>query len=187
MARLSIVYVWEAVEGGELRNGRGRAAWRNGLGFNVAIDEEKGLWHDFVTGDGGNKLSLVCTAMNMTPAEAARWLIALAGIEDTPTTRATRRERRKAEREEESARFFDLGISTLAEHCLEIDPLFNPARPALTQLIADTKRDPAAVYREYLRAQPALAKGLVFAGRRELARREYAAALELIQEFTNAS
>jgi len=84
LERLSIVDAWVAVGGGELRHDRGRAFWRDGGDFNVAINKDKGVWHDFVTGEGGNTVGLVSTALNMSPGDAALWLIDLAGIEDRP-------------------------------------------------------------------------------------------------------
>jgi hypothetical protein len=187
LEQLSILAVWNEVGGGELRHGRGRAFWRNGGGFNVSIRAEEGTWHDFVTGSGGNMVSLVCTALDMAPGEAARWLIEFAGIEDRPMTGAERRERQCAEFEQEHARLFSLGAVTVAEHCLEVFFLADPSRPDLTELIADIRRDHVSVFREYQRHNPALAKGLVHAGRQELIRREDAAALELNEVFARAN
>jgi hypothetical protein len=36
-----------------------RAIWRGGDGFNVSMDDARGLWHDFTTNEGGGILDLV--------------------------------------------------------------------------------------------------------------------------------
>ena len=185
--RLPITEVWRAVGGGELRHGRGRAFWRDARDFNVGISADKGVWHDFVTGEGGNAVGLVSTALKLTPGEAARFLIELAGIEDGPLTQAARLERRTVEQDVESAHLFAVAAGALAEHCLETDSIFNPARPDLANLIAELRRDPLNVFRNWRSSHPKLTKALVAAGRRELERREVAGARELREVFNNAA
>lgn len=77
---VSILEVWRAVGGGELRRGRGRAFWRNGDGYSVSIDPARGLWHDFVSGEGGGKLGLIRKALGCSQCAAYQWLADLAGI-----------------------------------------------------------------------------------------------------------
>ncbi len=43
----------EKLAGGPLRGKRGRAFWRHGNGYKVAIDQERGVWYHHVTGVGG--------------------------------------------------------------------------------------------------------------------------------------
>jgi hypothetical protein len=81
MGRVSITDVWHALAGGELRHGRGRAFWRNGDGFNVAIDSEGERWFDFVQSRGGGVLTLVETAMDCDRRAALSWLEAEGFIE----------------------------------------------------------------------------------------------------------
>jgi len=185
--RLRITEVWRACGGEELRHGRGRAFWRDARDFNVALDAEKGLWHDFVTGEGGNALGLAAIALKLLPGEAARWLIELAGIKDRPLTPAARLERHTVEQDIEDARLFAVAAGAVAEHCLEADSVFDPARPDLVNLIAELGRDPLGVFRTWRRDYPKLARALVLAGRRELERRELAAAVELREVFVNAT
>ena len=49
--RADIRDVWSALGGPELRGNRGQAFWRGGDGYSVALDFEKGLWHDHRDGD----------------------------------------------------------------------------------------------------------------------------------------
>src|SRR5262249_44070128 len=72
--------VWGALGGGELRNGRGRAWWRGGDGFNISLSDTKGVWYDHVTGDGGGVLDLVQNVRGGTRREALRWLADYAGV-----------------------------------------------------------------------------------------------------------
>ena len=43
---LDILEVWTAAGGAPLRGTRGRAFWRNGDGYNIAIDRANGVWYD---------------------------------------------------------------------------------------------------------------------------------------------
>ena len=71
---VSILTVWERLGGGELRHGRGRAFWRAGDGHNVAVDEGRGCWFDFVAGRGGGALALVQTVLQCDKPAALAWL-----------------------------------------------------------------------------------------------------------------
>lgn len=66
--------VWNRLGGGELQNGRGRAFWRGGDGFNVALDLERGRWFDHAGGVGGGVLALVQTALGSDRRTALAWL-----------------------------------------------------------------------------------------------------------------
>jgi hypothetical protein len=79
LSRVSIVAVYLAL-GGELRNGRGRAFWRNGDGSNVPLDEKTGTWFDFARGEGGGILDLIQSALGCTRREAVEWLASFAGV-----------------------------------------------------------------------------------------------------------
>lgn len=83
---LSIVDVWQALGGGELRRGRGRAFWRDGDGFNVALNSGRGVWRDLVTCEGGGILRLIQTVRRISKGEAFRWLADLAGVALTPNS-----------------------------------------------------------------------------------------------------
>ena len=77
---LSIVDVWRELGGGELRRGRGRAFWRNGDGFNVALNPKRKGWQDFATNEGGGILALIQTVQDCTRSDALRWLADLTGL-----------------------------------------------------------------------------------------------------------
>ena len=49
----SILSVWNAPGGGPLRHGRGMAFWRDGDGYNIALNEAKGCYYDHAHGQGG--------------------------------------------------------------------------------------------------------------------------------------
>ncbi|WP_321470106.1 hypothetical protein [uncultured Paludibaculum sp.] len=70
----SIKAVWCALGGAPLRHGRGRAFWRDGDGYNVSLNNEKGAWHDFATGEGGGILDLIQRVQGGTRKAAAEWL-----------------------------------------------------------------------------------------------------------------
>jgi hypothetical protein len=77
---LSIFDIYRVLGGGEVRHGRGRAFWRNGSGFNVALNAAKGVWYDFVTNEGGGILRLVEVALGCDRKAAFQWLADFAGV-----------------------------------------------------------------------------------------------------------
>jgi hypothetical protein len=91
LADVRILDVWGALGGNDLRRGRGRAFWRNGDGFNVSLDAKRGLWHDFVTGEGGGVAALVQAARGCDRREALQWLEAEGFVEPRVSTPAARR------------------------------------------------------------------------------------------------
>lgn len=76
-----IVEIWKRLGGGDLRNGRGRAFWRRGDGFKVALDLERGRWFDHAAGAGGGVLALVRTALASDRRAALAWLTAEGFVE----------------------------------------------------------------------------------------------------------
>ena len=79
--QLKILNVWAALGGGELRNRRGRAFWRDGDGYSVTLDEVKNAWYDFRDGMGGGVLSLVETVGGYSRGEALTWLERNCGLD----------------------------------------------------------------------------------------------------------
>jgi hypothetical protein len=59
---------------------RERAVWRDGDGFSVSLNDRRGLWHDFVTHDGGGILDLIVHVRGNSYQDALRWLADLVGI-----------------------------------------------------------------------------------------------------------
>ena len=91
LGAVNILDVWRALGGGEIRGGRGRAFWRDGNGFNVAINSERGVWHDFVPNEGGGVLKLIQIVRNCSKAEAYQFLADLTGVALVPNSPAQRR------------------------------------------------------------------------------------------------
>jgi hypothetical protein len=60
---------------------RARAVWRDGDGYNVALDDSRGCWYDFKTGDHGGVLALVQHVRGGTKQEALKWVASFAGME----------------------------------------------------------------------------------------------------------
>jgi hypothetical protein len=89
ISRIRISKVWAALGGGPLRNGRGAAFWRDSRDFNVSVSDEKGGWHDFVSGDGGGVLDLIQHVRGGSRADALKFVAELAGLtlDSRPLTR----------------------------------------------------------------------------------------------------
>ena len=80
LARANIAEVWHAVGGGPLRKGRGQAFWRNGDGWNVHLDLERGRWYDFAHGEGGGILRLIEVGLPCDRRMAVQWLADFVGL-----------------------------------------------------------------------------------------------------------
>ena len=79
--RQPISAIWQALGGNAPRRGRAPAFYRKGDNAGaVSLNDEKGCWHDFVTGDGGGVLDLVQQVRGGNRKEALRWLSGLVGI-----------------------------------------------------------------------------------------------------------
>ncbi len=125
LSLVRIMCVWLALGGGPLRHGRGRAWWRDGDGYSVSLDDSRGVWHDFVTGEGGGILDLVVRVRGGGRADALRWCAELAGIplDDKPLSAADRTrwaaERRELERELPNALLWRRAAVSMAEELLD--------------------------------------------------------------------
>src|SRR5689334_18557606 len=79
LASIKISQVYRALTGKEPRRSgvnrwRAVAVWRGGDGFNVSLDDGRGLWHDFTTGEGGGILDLVVRVVGGSRQDALRWV-----------------------------------------------------------------------------------------------------------------
>ena len=81
LAELDILDVWNAAGGGPLRAKRGRAFWRNGDGWNISLDQERGTWYDHRDARGGGSLALVETAFGCGRQAALGWLETNCGLD----------------------------------------------------------------------------------------------------------
>uniref|UniRef100_Q01TT2 DNA primase n=1 Tax=Solibacter usitatus (strain Ellin6076) TaxID=234267 RepID=Q01TT2_SOLUE len=80
ISSVRISEVWAALGGGPLRHRRGRAFWRNGDGYSVSLSDEKGVWHDFVSGAGGGVLDLIQHVRGGRRVDALQYVAELAGL-----------------------------------------------------------------------------------------------------------
>ena len=78
--------VWQMLGGRPIRHGRGQAFWRNGDGWNVSLDDDRGVWHDYRDQVGGGVLDLVAHINGGTRADALKWLADVTGtpLDDRP-------------------------------------------------------------------------------------------------------
>ncbi|WP_321476888.1 hypothetical protein [uncultured Paludibaculum sp.] len=110
----SITAIWRALGGGPLHYHRGRAFWRKGDGWNIALDEEKGVWYDFAANEGGGLIDLVQRARGCDTAAAAAWLCGFTGIPQESHTpeerRSFARHRREVEKEAQLCARWALGL-----------------------------------------------------------------------------
>ena len=88
---IPILDAWHAAGGGPLRGNRGRAFWRDGDGYNVALNLTKNTWYDFRDNVGGGVLRLVEVALHCDKRDALSFLEAYCGLD--PRRPLTQRER----------------------------------------------------------------------------------------------
>jgi hypothetical protein len=74
LGELDIVSIWSMLGGGPLRGKRGQAFWRNGNGYNIALNPAKGAWYDHRDARGGGILALVETVLGGSRSSALQWL-----------------------------------------------------------------------------------------------------------------
>lgn len=137
LARVKISDVYAALSGSKLRKNRGPAFWRGGDGFNVSLDDGRGVWHDFTTDEGGGVLDLVVRVRGGNRADALRWCADLVGVpmDDTPLSPEERerwaRERRELERDLPTARYLRRAAVRMTEELLHMlkSALVDPMLP----------------------------------------------------------
>src|ERR1039458_1865723 len=123
---VKISEVYQALGGPELRGMRGPAFWRDGDGLNGSMDDSRGIWHDFTTGDGGGVLDLVVKVRGGNRADALRWAADLAGVplDDKPLSAEGcarwAAERRELERDLPMAGLWLRAAIDLAEELLDV-------------------------------------------------------------------
>jgi hypothetical protein len=93
---------------------------------NVSLDDSRGLWHDFVTNEGGGVLDVIVRVRGGSRADALRWAADLAGVQlkDTPLSPRERErwaaERREIERNLPTARLWRRAAISLTEDLLAV-------------------------------------------------------------------
>src|ERR1017187_2521263 len=130
LASIKISQVYRALGGPELRRSahdryRGRAWWRDGDGPSISLDDARGLWHDFPTGEGGGVLDLVVRVRGGSRQDALRWVADLAGcpLDDRPLPASDRadwvKRQRHIDRELPKARLWLRSVLALGEDQLD--------------------------------------------------------------------
>jgi hypothetical protein len=171
--RADIREVWSALGGGKLRRGRGQAFWRDGDGYSVSLDSSKGLWHDFVTGEGGDVVELVRAVRQCGFLDAAEWLASHTGVRISTLIRCDGEDGTDWATDLKWAMWWRIAAEMLTEQALEELPYWHPERRGLTSLLRVVRLGDAALvneYREWRRRDPELTSGMCHAGRRSDAR-----------------
>jgi hypothetical protein len=173
--------------GGELRRGRGRAWWRDGDGWNVALDDRRGCWYDHRDGIGGGVLDLVVHVRGGTRQDALRWLADLTGValDGRPPDRISAREFAEAGRIRRDALYFADAARVMAEGVLEVLSPTAPERAIHTALLIALRVSPEAEYRAWLENSPTWAAALVDAGRERAKRLQMALARYLLAKVAD--
>jgi hypothetical protein len=180
--RVGIREVWRALGGGRLIGNRGQAFWRDGTGYNVALDAKKGLWYDHARSEGGDAINLVRRAEGLSFTGALRRLAELSGIE-TPAAaviewRATQASWRA---DLDEALDWKMAAIRMAELALEEmvlyrdwgEPASHPDRGPLTRLlrvIRTGERSLVEEYRAWRVADPIFVYAMIQASRRRNSR-----------------
>lgn len=166
--RADIREVWAALGGGKLRRLRGQAFWRGGEGYSVALYPDRGAWHDFATGDGGDVIALVEAVRECGFLDAAEWLAAHTGVRLSEWIRRDHDSNLDGETDLRWARWWSIAAEAFAEWTLEDLSYCDPRRRGLTQLIGEIRRGDASLvveYRIWRRHNPELTAAMARAGR----------------------
>ena len=185
----SISTVWARLGGGELRRHRGRAFWRDGDGWAVSINDEKGTWFDHRDGIGGGVLDLIQHVRGASRQDALRWLASMVGfkLDDPPMTRQCRADWLKQQRITREAVCFASAAWVLAEERLEALEPWDPERAVYSRLFTALRICPEAEYRKWREHCPELAAALVHAGRKRQHRLQSMLARYLMITETHAA
>ena len=187
LAELEILDIWSALGGGALRGNRGKAFWRDGDGYSIALEPAKVTWFDFRDARGGGVLALVETALGCDRRSALQWLETNCGL-DSSQPRAIA-ERRNYRRELDDAEHFSIAAQALAEQELDGLDANDPGRADYTQLLGIIRTGGQALieeYRAWRTIHPELTEAMERAGMYSQARVQRRLALYLL-EFANAA
>jgi hypothetical protein len=164
---------------------RAPAVYRGGDGKDaVSGDDARGLWHDFVSGEGGGILDLVARIRGGSKREALGWLAEFAGyrLDERPLSLAERnkwaQQQLTLKHELPKARHWRRAAVDMAEALLDelkstfFDPIAED-RPSsmelqeLTRQVARLQRidglDLVTEYRSWMEEQPTLTSSMVLA------------------------
>ena len=131
LSSLKITAVYQALTGITPRHtgrnsARAPAAWRGGDGQSVAMDDSRGVWHDFAANAGGGILDLIVQVRGGNRADALRWAAEFTGIplDNRSLSPAERyrwaQHRRLMEQELPKARYWRRAAITMSEELLVV-------------------------------------------------------------------
>ncbi len=163
-----------------LKRGRGQCALCGGKKDTLSVNFEKGLWHCFRCGAGGDAFALEMAIENCTFVEAKRAVFSIIGRHDSPfDAREHARKRAEDERDIQASQFWCGAFVQLAAEALAEMPLpewtdgpppRDYAREVITKLLAAVKsartEELLALYRGELARDYKLTSALVHAGRK---------------------
>jgi hypothetical protein len=189
-SRVSIYDVWSALGGGQLRRGRGQSFWRNGDGYNVALDARRGLWYDHAANEGGDVVGLVQIARGCSFVDAIEWLSDHTGISVSGLIRCSDHGAETTDWATDLrwATWWRLAAEPLAEAALVALETHSLERRGLTTLLREIRTGEASLvaeYRSWRGLDPNLTAALTKAGQQSDARVQKRVAL-WIRRFDEA-
>lgn len=179
---LDIMAVWRALGGEALRGKRGKAFWRDGDGYSIALDPAKGMWFDHRDARGGGALALVETALGCNRRTALGWLETNCGLD--PKRPLSADEYRTYRYERDDAEHFGIAARALAEEVLNQLDACDPGRAEHARLLGIVRIGGAVLMREYrtwLDTRPELTGAMVRAGASSRARVQRRLAFYLLE------
>lgn len=165
---IPILDAWHAVGGGPLRGNRGKAFWRDGDGYNVALNLTKNTWYDFRDNVGGGALRLVEVALPCDKRDALSFLEAHCGLDPRrPLTQRERCTREVAPALAQRLADFARGLEIVTEQQLAVAGALQSLNIEVTGKLADWHRydnllktappeDLAELWEHILEAQPTI-------------------------------
>lgn len=195
LSRVRISEIYSALAGVKPKHDRsgechGPAVWRGGDGLHVSMRDDRGVWHDFVTNEGGGVLDLVVRIRGGSNRDALKWVAQFAGIDlgdrklPAEDLQKWKEEKARVERYLPVAQLWRRAMVALADETLTHlkSTLFDPSRPfaepgeiySIEQLLAHLQKiegaELIAEFDWWKRTLPGITEALV----REARRREQA-------------
>jgi hypothetical protein len=171
--RAPLTSVWAALGGGRIVRGRAQGFWRNGSGYSISINSEKGVWFDHAAGTGGDCIRLVEVARGCSFRDAIAWLRSFCGMDTSePGIRHYKPDTGWLS-DLRAARFWKPAAEQVAEEWLDMLGSTDRDRGPLTSLLRALRAGELTLvneYREARRRDPALTYAMVRAGERRHAR-----------------
>ncbi len=184
LGELDIVSVWSMLGGGPLRGKRGQAFWRNGNGYNIALNPLKGTWYDYRDARGGGILALVETVLCSSRSSALQWLEQNCGLARRTLSQESRTNHVNHIVECTNTEYWGITARALGEQLLDELEADDPDRINYTQLLAMIRTGGPMFIEEYHRweqIRPELTQAMVRTGALSHARVQRRLALYLLE------